>query len=85
MMTAWAATEQLMDSNPNIERVCWFLAVDGSGGLSVSRVKDAAASGAMMLQLSLMLGEFLEMEGKQVVDLEGAMPAITAAMAHITQ
>lgn len=81
MMAAWAASEQMLAEDANIERLGWYLAVDGSGGLTITRHLDGDLS--KLLTTTLMMGEFLEFEVKHVLDLDGAMPAITAAMAHI--
>jgi hypothetical protein len=44
---------------------------------------DADAAMAARLESTLALGEFLEFETRVVLDLETAMPAITAAMERI--
>ena len=64
------------------ERVCWFINADGTGGVAVSKVADADAAAAMLLEVSLALGEFLEFETNIVLDLDQAMPAITAGMSY---
>ena len=56
---------------------------DGSGGFTVSRVKDETAADAMGLETTLALGEFLEFDTRLVHDLDAAMPAITAAMERV--
>ena len=63
-------------------RSCWYIAADGSGGMSVVKVADSDAAVALMLEVSLALGEFLELESRIVLDLDSAMPAITNAMAY---
>jgi hypothetical protein len=82
MMDVWAKTEAKEAENASSERVCWFIAVDGSSGLTVSRVSDSDAAVALMLEVSLALSEFIELESKIVLDLDSAMPAITDAMAY---
>jgi hypothetical protein len=82
MMDVWAKTEAKEAEDSSSERVCWFIAVDGSSGLTVSRVSDSDAAVALMLEVSLALSEFIELESKIVLDLDSAMPAITDAMAY---
>ena len=82
MMETWAKTEAKETEDTSSERVCWFLNADGSGGITVSKVSDADAAAAMMLEVSLALGEFLEFDTRIVLDLEEAMPAITAGMSY---
>jgi hypothetical protein len=83
MMDVWAKTEAKEAENATTERVCWFIAADGSGGMTVSKVTDADAATAQMLEVSLALGEFIELESKVVLDLDTAMPAITSAMEYL--
>jgi biotin synthase-like enzyme len=82
MMETWAKTEAKEAENASSERVCWFIAVDGSSGLTVSKVTDADAAIKLMLEVSLALGEFIELDSNIVLDLDTAMPAITDAMAY---
>lgn len=82
MMEVWAKTEARSAENTSTERLCWYIAADGSSGVTVSRVTDADAAAAEMLEISLALGEFLEIESKVVLDLDSAMPAIDRAMAY---
>ncbi|MFZ4519590.1 MAG: hypothetical protein ACOYOP_14465 [Microthrixaceae bacterium] len=82
MMEVWAKTEAREAENPSSERVCWFIAADGSGGLTVSKVDDPGAAAASMLEISLALGEFIELDSNIVLDLDDAMPAINAGMAY---
>ncbi len=84
MMAVWGKIEADEASNPNAERLCWFLYSDGSGGFTVSRVTDDDASNALGLEATLALGEFLEFDVRPVHDLESAMPAIGAAMARMS-
>jgi hypothetical protein len=83
MMAVWAKIEADQAANPNAERLCWYLYGDGSGGFTVSRFTDPVAGTAFGLELSLALGEFLELDVRPVVDLDTAMPAITAALGRI--
>lgn len=82
MMEIWAKTEAKEAEDASSERVCWFINADGSGGLTVSKVADADAATASMLEISLALGEYLELDAKIVLDLDEAMPAITAGMSY---
>lgn len=82
MMEIWAKTEAKEAEDASNERVCWFINSDGSGGLTVSKVADADAATASMLEISLALGEYLELDAKIVLDLDEAMPAITAGMSY---
>ena len=84
MMAAWGKLEADMAEIPGFERVCWYSYNDGSGGFQVARVDDDDAVHRFGLESSLALGEFLEMETRPVMDLETAMPAISAAMERIT-
>jgi hypothetical protein len=76
MMDTWGKIEASQAENPSIERLCWYLAVDGASGVTVSSAKDIDAANAWALEVGLALGEFLEMETKTVLDLDAAMPAI---------
>jgi hypothetical protein len=76
MMDTWGKIEAAQAENPDIERLCWFLSVDGTSGVTVIKTEDVDAANAWGLEVSLALGEFLEMETKTVLDLESAMPAI---------
>lgn len=82
MMDTWAKTEAKEAEDSSTERLCWYIAADGSGGMTVVKVADADAAVALMLEVSLALGEFLELESRIVLDLDSAMPAITNAMAY---
>ncbi len=83
MMAVWAQIEQEQDAHPGIERVCWYMYGDGSGGFNIDRVTGDAATETWGLQQMLALGEFLEFDSRQVHDLESVMPALTAAMERI--
>ena len=77
MMSIWGKMEADLAENTSVERLCWFLNVDGTGGFTVNRVKDADAAMAFSLEIALSLGEFIEVDTRPVLDLEAAMPAIT--------
>ena len=82
MMEVWAKTEARESELTGSERLCWYIAADGSGGMTVSRVDDADAAAAQQLEVSLALGEFIEIDSRVVLDLESAMAPINAAMAY---
>ena len=83
MMSLWAKLEADLAGDPSMERLCWYMNADGSGGYSVARVIDSGAAAAFGLELGLALGEFLELESKIVLELDDAMPAIMRAMERI--
>jgi hypothetical protein len=80
LMEIWGKIEADMAASPDLERVCWYMFSDGSGGFQVVKTHDAEAAAAFGLELSLALGEFLEFESKIVLDLDTAMPAIMKAV-----
>jgi hypothetical protein len=79
MLTIWGKLEADMAARADMERRCWYVYADGSGGLTVNEVEDGSGGDAFTLELMLALGEFLEFDLRPVLDLEGAMPAIMAA------
>jgi hypothetical protein len=83
MMQVWSKVEAAEAENTSVERVCWYLNSDGSGGFTVNKVTDADAAAAFELEVSLALSEFLELQSNIVLDLETAMPAIEKGMARI--
>jgi len=83
MMDTWATTEARWDEDSSAERLGWYIAADGSGGVTISRVSDADAAAAMMLEVSLALEEFIEIDPKIVLDLDSAMPAINNGMGYL--
>jgi hypothetical protein len=84
MMDTWGKLEAEQAEHPEIERLCWYLYGDGSGGLTVTRVgDDAAAAHAYGLETALALSEFLELDTRVVHDMDSAMPAIAAAVARM--
>jgi len=78
-MGIWGKIETDLAAIPSLERICWFLFADGSGGFQVVKTNDVDAANAFSLEVSLALGEFLEFESKVLLDLEAAMPAILKA------
>jgi hypothetical protein len=82
LMDVWAKTEAKLSEDASNERLCWYIAADGSQGVTVSRVTDSDAALQLSLETALALEEFLEIESKIVLDLDTAMPAITNSMAY---
>lgn len=80
MMASWGKVEARLAEDPNLERVNWYIAVDGSGGSTVVKASDNDAAHQLALEISLALGEFLELESKVVLDLDTAMPGIMKGM-----
>lgn len=83
MMATWGRQQASAATNTSSEEVCWFINVDGSGGITVQKVKDADAAMANGLAQSLALGEFLELSSTVVLDLDQAMPAIMKGVEEI--
>ena len=83
MMATWGRQEAAMGSDTSSERVCWFISVDGTSGVTIIKTKDADAAIAAGLAQSLALGEFLELHSDIVLDLEGAMPSIIKGVEEI--
>ena len=84
MMAVWGKIEADMATNPDVERVCWFITADASAGVTVVRAVDADAAAAYNLEIAIALGEFLEIDSRPVLDLESAMPAIIAGIERTT-
>lgn len=82
MMDVWAKTEAKDAENPVTERLAWYIAADGSGGLSIFRTDNPDAAAAFGLEVCAALSEFIELESKVMVDLDTAMPAILAAIEY---
>ena len=83
MMGVWAKIEAAMAENTSVERVCWYITGDGTRGFTVNKAVDVEAANAFGLEISLALGEFLELRSDVVLDLETAMPAIEKSMERI--
>jgi hypothetical protein len=83
MMAIWGKMEADEAENATSERLCWYIFADGSGGFTVSQFEDTTEAVAFGLELTMALGEFLEMDVRPVLDLDAAMPAIMAAMGRI--
>ena len=82
MMQIWGKLEAAQASNPSVERLCWYIFGDGSGGLTVINAIDVDAANAWGLEVTLALSEFLELESHVVLDMDSAMPAILKAMEY---
>jgi hypothetical protein len=83
MMETWAKIEAQTAENTSIERLSWYIAADGSSGVTLDKVNDPDAAAAFQLEISLALSEFLELESKVVLDLDTAMLAILKGMEHV--
>ena len=83
MMATWGRQEAALAADASSERVCWFINANGSGGITVVKVKDTDAAIAQGLVQSLALGEFLELHSEIVLDLDGAMPSIIKGVEEI--
>jgi hypothetical protein len=82
-MAIWGKIEADQAQNPSVERLCWYMFGDGSGGFTVNKVLDVEAGNAFGLEISLALGDFLELDSKIVLDLESALPAIQKAVERV--
>ena len=82
MMQIWGKLEAAQANNPSVERLCWYIFSDGSGGLTVIKSIDVDAANAWGLEVTLALSEFLEFESNIVLDMDSAMPAILKAIEH---
>ena len=74
--------EAAQANNPSVERLCWYIFGDGSGGLTVIKAIDVDAANAWGLEVTLALSEYLEFESHVVLDMDTAMPAILKAVEH---
>jgi hypothetical protein len=83
MMEVWAKIEAAQSENTSVDRVCWYITADGSGGFTVNKATDPEAASAFELEVSLALSEFLELRSDIVLDLETAMPAIEKGIARV--
>ena len=79
LMAIWGKLEQRTAADSSSERVCWFQFSDGSGGVTIDKVKDVDAALALGLEQSLSLGEFIELDTKIGMDLDVALPMIIKA------
>jgi len=83
MMEVWGKVEAALAESADMERLCWYIFADGSGGFTVSKAASTEAATAFELEIALALSEFLELESKLVLDLDTAMPAILKGMEHV--
>ena len=79
LMTVWGKLEERAAADSSSERVAWFQFADGSGGVTIDKVKDVEAALAHGLEQSLTLGEFIELDTKVGMDLDAALPLIIKA------
>jgi hypothetical protein len=82
-MEIWGKIEADQAQNPSVERICWYMFGDGSGGVTVNKAVDIEAANAFGLEISLALGDFLELDSKIVLDLDNALPAIQKAVERL--
>lgn len=80
MMQIWGKIEADMAANTSLERICWFMYTDGSGGVTITKSHDVDAALAFETEVCLALAEFLELDTKAALDLDSAMPAILKAV-----
>jgi hypothetical protein len=80
MMAIWGKLEASMAENSSVDRLCWYIHSDGSGGITVAKALDVEAATAFELETCLALSEFMELDTNVVLDLDTAMPAILAGM-----
>jgi hypothetical protein len=83
LMEIWGKIEADTAQNPDLERVCWYMFGDGTGGFTVNKVHDPDAANAFGLEIALALGDFLELDSRIVLELETAMPSILKAVERI--
>ena len=82
MMETWGKIEASMAENTAVDRKCWYIYSDGSGGLTVVEAVEVEAATAFELETSLALSEFLEMDSRVVLDLDSAMGPIMKGMEY---
>jgi hypothetical protein len=82
LLETWGKLEAKLAERTDMERVSWYIAADGSSGSEVIKSHDSDAAAQFALETSLALGEFLELESKQVLDLDTAMPAILSGLEY---
>lgn len=80
MMAVWGKIEADTAARTDTERLCWYAYSDGSGGFTVSKLADGDDASRFSLEIALALAEFLELDSRTVLDLDGAMPAIAGAI-----
>lgn len=80
MMDIWGKIEADLAANTSLERVGWWMYADGSGGLTITKTRDADGALAFEAEVGLALNEFLEIETRAALDLDAAMPAIMRAL-----
>jgi hypothetical protein len=83
MMDIWGKIEADLAANTSLERVCWFMYTDGSGGVTITKSHDVDGALAFEAEVALALAEFLEIETKAALDLDSALPAILKAVERV--
>ena len=84
MMGAWAAMQASEAQQQHADVICRYFHADGSGGFTVANIIDPIADASWLLEWSLVLKEFFEMDRKIVLTLDEALPAMMAAVGRIT-
>ncbi len=82
LMGVWAKTEAREAQQVAAERLCWYITTDGSAAFTGSKVSDAEAAAKLQLEVSIALGEFLELESKIVLGVETGMAPIGAGRSY---
>jgi hypothetical protein len=82
MMTTWGAFEASLGANDSVTRTGWWTSADASAGFAVYEVGDPDAALAFVLESSVALGEFLEIDCRPMLDLEAAMGPIVAGLSR---
>jgi hypothetical protein len=82
MMASWGTFESLLGAHADVRRRAWWSYADASGGFSVLESDDGDALSAFVLEASVALGEFLEIDCRPVLALDAAQPAIVAGLTH---
>jgi hypothetical protein len=83
MMEVWGKVEASQAEKADLERLCWYINTDGSGGFTVTKTTDVDAASAWELEVSLALSEFIELDTHVVLDLDAALPAIEKGIERI--
>ena len=76
LMNVWGKLEQKTAADSSTERIGWYSFSDGSGGVTIDKVKDVEAAMALGLEQALSLGEFIELDTKIGLDMDASLPQI---------
>jgi hypothetical protein len=82
MMASWGTLESILGTHSEVRRRAWWIYADASGGFSVLESDDADSLSAFVLEASVALGEFLELDCRPLLGLDAAQPAIVAGVTH---